>query len=370
MVIGTVREIKNHEYRVGITPAGVRELIHNGHEVIVESNAGAGIGFEDSHYTHAGAKIIPTASDVFQKADIIVKVKELQPSEYSMLRPNQVLFTFLHLAPDPIQTKALVESNCVAIAYETITDVYGRLPILTPMSEIAGRMSIQVGMHHLEKAQGGSGVLLSGVPGVDAAKVVILGGGVVGRNAARIALGVGAEVILMDREVAHLRESDFLYKGQLKIRYANKDSIENSIQEADLVIGAVLIPGAAAPKLIKREMLKKMKPKSVLVDVAVDQGGCFETSKITTHEDPTFVVDDIIHYGVANIPGNVSVTATLALTNVTLPVITAIANKGWQQACKDDVHLKHGVNVAYGAVTNKAVSEALNYTYTSMESIL
>ncbi len=370
MVIGTVREIKNHEYRVGITPAGVRELIHNGHEVIVESNAGTGIGFEDSHYTHAGAKIIPTASDVFQKADIIVKVKELQSSEYGMLRPNQILFTFLHLAPDPIQTKALVESNCIAIAYETITDVYGRLPILTPMSEIAGRMSIQVGMHHLEKAQGGSGVLLSGVPGVDPAKVVILGGGVVGRNAARIALGVGAEVILMDREVAHLRESDFLYKGQLKIRYANKDSIESSIQEADLVIGAVLIPGAAAPKLIKREMLKKMKPRSVLVDVAVDQGGCFETSKITTHEDPTFVIDDIIHYGVANIPGNVSVTATLALTNVTLPVITAIANKGWQQACKDDVHLKRGVNVAYGAVTNKAVSEALNYTYTSMESVL
>lgn len=370
MVIGTVKEVKSHEYRVGVTPAGVKELVDNGHEVVVESNAGAGIGFENSHYMHAGAAIMPTASDVFQKADIIVKVKELQPSEYGMLRSNQILFTFLHLAPDPHQAQALIKSNCIAIAYETITDVYGRLPILTPMSEIAGRMSIQIGMHHLEKAQGGSGILLSGVPGVDPAKVVILGGGVVGRNAVRIALGIGADVVLMDREVAHLRESDFLYKGQLKIRYANKDSIESSIQEADLVIGAVLIPGAVAPKLIKREMLKKMKPRSVLVDVAVDQGGCFETSKITTHETPTYVIDDIIHYGVANIPGNVSVTATFALTNVTLPFIINIANKGWQQACKDDVHLKCGVNVAYGTVTNQAVSESLNYTYTPVESML
>ncbi len=369
MIIGTVKEVKTHEYRVGIIPSGIKELIDNGHEVIVESGAGVGIGFEDSHYVHAGATIMPAATDVFQKADMIVKVKELQPSEYGMLRPQQILFTFLHLAPDPKQTKALVESNCVAIAYETITDVFGRLPILTPMSEIAGRMSIQIGMHHLEKVQGGSGILLSGVPGVDPAKVVILGGGVVGRNAARIALGIGAEVILIDRDIAHLRELDFLYKGQLKIRYSSKNIVQDSLQSADLVIGAVLIPGDLAPKVVTKDMLKTMKKGSVLVDVAIDQGGCFETSRITTHTDPTYTVDDIIHYAVANIPGNVSVTSTFALTNVTLPFIVDIANKGWKQACKDNVHLKHGANVAYGAVTNQAVSESLNYTYTPIEQM-
>ncbi len=369
MIIGTVKEIKNHEYRVGITPAGAKELIDNGHEVVIESNAGTEIGFEDSHYTQVGAKIMPKACDVFQKAEMLVKVKELQPSEYGMLRSEQVLFTFLHLAPDHDQAKALIDSNCIAIAYETVTDIYGRLPLLTPMSEIAGRLSVQVGMHHLEKARGGSGVLLSGVPGVDPGNVVILGGGIAGRNAARIALGIGANVILVDKNISHLRELDLLHKGQLKIRYSNKSILENLIKDADLVIGAVLIPGATAPKLITRDMLKIMKKGSVLVDIAIDQGGCFETSKITSHEEPTYEVDNIIHYGVANMPGNVPLTATHALTNATLPFALDIANKGWKQACKDDQYLAHGVNVASGKVTHAAVSQSLDYAYTPVESM-
>lgn len=359
MIIGVPKEIKNHEYRVGLTPAAAKEFIANGHDVLIETNAGTAIGFTDEQYVEAGAKIIPNAEQVFAQAEMIVKVKEPQPNECKMLREGQTLYTYLHLAPDPTQTKLLVESGATCIAYETVTDVHGGLPLLAPMSEVAGRMSIQAGAHHLEKAQGGSGTLLGGVPGVAPAKVLVVGGGVVGTNAAKMALGMGADVTILDRSLPRLRQLDDIFSGQVKTVFSTVDAIEHYTSKADLVIGAVLIPGAAAPKLITREHIANMKPGSVLVDVAIDQGGCFETSKATTHQDPTYVIDEVVHYCVANMPGGVARTSTMALNNATLPFGLALANKGPKQAMLDDQHLLNGLNVHKGKVTYKAVVDAL-----------
>lgn len=363
MLIGVPKEIKNHEYRVGMTPGAVREAIAHGHSVIVETNAGAGIGQDDDAYRAVGAKICGVAGDVYSKAEMIVKVKEPQPVECRMLREGQLLFSYLHLAPDPAQTELLQQSGCTAIAYETITDASGGLPLLAPMSEVAGRMATQVGACSLQKANGGSGVLLGGVPGTHAAKVTVVGGGVVGTNAARMALGLGAEVTILDKSLPRLRYLDDLFGPMLKTRYATLDSLEELILEADMVVGAVLVPGAAAPKLVSRDMLGMMKSGSVLVDVAIDQGGCFETSKATTHADPTYIVDDIVHYCVANMPGAVAKTSTFALNNATLPFTLALADKGWQQACADDLHLLEGMNIHAGKVTYRAVAEALDKEY-------
>ena len=364
MIIGVPKEIKNHEYRVGLTPSGVTELVKNGHTVLIQTDAGASIGYKNSAYTNAGAKMIDTAQEIFATAHMIVKVKEPQLNECAMLRPNQVVFTYLHLAPDPAQTEALIASNAVAIAYETVTDDDGRLPLLAPMSEVAGRMAIQAGMHSLEKAQGGSGILLAGVPGVAPAKVTIIGGGFVGENSARIALGAGADVTILDRSLNRLTQLDTLYGPHLKTLYSTHQSIAECVADSDMVVGAVLIPGAAAPKLVTRDMLKTMRKGSVLVDVAIDQGGCFETSKPTTHQDPTYIVDGIVHYCVANMPGGVAKTSTDALTNATLPFVVRLANKGWQHACTQDIHLRNGLNVINGKITCPEVSEALGYTYT------
>ncbi|WP_137938688.1 alanine dehydrogenase [Chitinivorax sp. B] len=363
MLIGVPKEIKNHEYRVGLTPGGVKELIKHGHQVMVQTQAGSAIGFADDQYIAAGAQMINEASEIFAKADMIIKVKEPQPVEYRMLRPGQILYTYLHLAPDPEQTKGLIDSGCVAIAYETVTDDRGGLPLLAPMSEVAGRMSIQAAARALEKSQGGSGVLLGGVPGVAPGHVTVIGGGVVGLNAARMAMGLGAEVSILDRSLPRLKEIDNLYEGRIKTLYSTQDVIENELRIADAVIGAVLIPGAAAPKLVNQAMLKLMKPGSVLVDVAIDQGGCFETSRPTTHENPTYVVDGITHYCVANMPGGVARTSTMALTNATLPFAVALANKGYKQALKDDAHLRNGLNVYQGKITYEAVARDLGYTY-------
>jgi alanine dehydrogenase len=370
MLIGVPKEIKNHEYRVGLTPAGVRELKAHGHQVIVQTQAGAAIGFPDEQYVAAGAEIVTAASEVFARADMIIKVKEPQPVECGMLRPGQILYTYLHLAPDPEQTAALVKSGCVAIAYETVTDARGGLPLLAPMSEVAGRMSIQAAARALEKSQGGSGVLLGGVPGVAPGHVTVIGGGVVGTHAARMAAGLGADVTILDRSLPRLKEIDEAFGGRIKTLFSTRDAIENELKVADAVIGAVLIPGAAAPKLVTREMLKLMKPGSVLVDVAIDQGGCFETSHATTHQEPTYVVDGITHYCVANMPGGVARTSTMALTNATIPFAVAIANKGWKQALKDDAHLRNGLNVCQGKVTFAAVARDLGYDYTPAESML
>jgi alanine dehydrogenase len=365
MLIGVPAEIKVHEYRVGMTPAGVREAVaHHRHRVLVQSGAGAGIGFSDPDYLRAGAEIAATAEEVFAQADLIVKVKEPQPVEIRRLRDGQVLFTYLHLAPDPGQADGLLASGCTAIAYETVTDDRHGLPLLAPMSEIAGRMSIQVGASSLEKAHGGSGVLLGGVPGVEPAKVVILGGGVVGTNAARMALGLGADVIVLDRAVARLVELDSLYGPRLKTVFATVEAIERHLADADLVVGAVLVPGAAAPRLVRRSQLGGMRPGSVLVDVAIDQGGCFETSRPTTHAEPTYLVDGIVHYCVANMPGGVARTSTLALTNATLPFILALADKGWHRAALDDRHLAAGVNIHAGRITHPAVADALGRPFT------
>jgi alanine dehydrogenase len=370
MLVGIPKEIKNHEYRVGLTPSSVRELITNGHDVIVQKDAGAGISLFDADYVAVGAKIIDTAEEIFAKADMIVKVKEPQPNECAMLREGQILYTYLHLAPDPDQTKALIESGCVAIAYETVTDDNGALPLLAPMSEVAGRMSIQAGAHSLEKAQGGNGMLLGGVPGVAPAKVVIIGGGVVGTNAARMAMGMEADVTVLDRSIKRLQELDEQFGGRMKTVYSTVDALETYVTDADLVIGAVLIPGAAAPKLVSRELLGKMKKGAVLVDVAIDQGGCFETSKATTHADPIYIVDDIVHYCVANMPGGVARTSTFALNNVTLPFAVQIANKGYKQALADDPHLKNGLNVCKGMLTYEAVAEDLGIDYVSADEAL
>ncbi len=366
MRIGVTKEIKNHEYRVGLTPQGVAELARHHHSILIERNAGAAIGFGDDRYVAAGAQIAAGADEVFATADMIVKVKEPQPVECKKLRPGQILFTYLHLAPDPQQTRLLIESDAVAIAYETVTDERGGLPLLAPMSEVAGRMSIQAGAHTLEKTQGGLGVLLSGVPGVPPAKVMVLGGGVVGINAARIALGMGALVTVFDVSLARLKELDNFYGPRLMTCYSSRATIEQALVDADLVVGGVLVPGAAAPKLITRAMLKLMQQGSVIVDVAIDQGGCVETSRPTTHEDPTFVVDGVVHYCVANMPGGVARTSTLALTNATLPFVIELANKGYRRAVEENRHLRNGLNVHRGAVTYEAVASALGYAYTAV----
>ena len=370
MLIGVPKEIKNHEYRVGMTPTSVKEAVRHGHEVWVQANAGSGIGATDVDYTAAGAKIIATAAEIFGKADMIVKVKEPQAAERKMLRPGQILYTYLHLAPDPEQTKDLVASGAVCIAYETVTSARGGLPLLAPMSQVAGRMSVQSGAHCLEKAQGGRGVLLGGVPGVAPAKVVILGGGVVGTNAAVVALGMGADVTILEKSTDRMEELVARFGTAIKTIYSTQGAVEDECAAADLVIGGVLIPGAAAPKLVTKAMLKDWKPGSVLVDVAIDQGGCAETSKATTHAEPTYVVDGVIHYCVANMPGGVARTSTYALNNVTLPFALAIANKGWKKALLDDAHLRNGLNVADGKVTYKAVADDLGYAYVPAEKLL
>ncbi len=363
MLIGVPKEIKNHEYRIGMSPAGVRELVANGHEVLVENNGGAGVGFDNDQYSAVGARIEKSASEIFAQAEMIVKVKEPQPDECKMLHPGQILFTYLHLAPDPMQTELLIASGATCVAYETVTDERGGLPLLAPMSEVAGRMSVQAGAHHLEKAQGGLGSLLGGVPGVLPARVLIIGGGVVGTQAATMAIGMGADVTIVDRSLQRLRQLDSEFKGRLKCLYSTSDAIENCAVESDLVIGAVLVPGAAAPKLLTREILKKMRAGSVVVDVAIDQGGCFETSRPTTHEDPTYLEEGIIHYCVANMPGGVARTSTIALTNATLPFVVSLANKGAANALWDDQHLLNGLNVHAGKVTHKAVADALGYDF-------
>ena len=363
MLIGVPREIKNHEYRIGLTPAGVKELVQHGHQVMVERDGGAAIGFDNEHYVQAGAEIVDEAAEIFARAEMIIKVKEPQPQECRMLRPGQTLFTYLHLAPDPEQTELLLASGATCIAYETVSSDGLGLPLLAPMSEVAGRMSVQAGAHNLEKAQGGNGMLLGGVPGVEPAKVLVIGGGVVGINAARMAMGLGADVTLLDRSLDRLKELDMHFGGRLKTVYSTADAVERHALDADLVIGAVLIPGAAAPKLISRELVARMKTGAVMVDVAIDQGGCFETSRATTHQQPTYVIDGVVHYCVANMPGGVARTATIALTNATLPFALALANKGTAPALRDDAHLRNGLNVHAGMVTHEAVASALGYEY-------
>jgi alanine dehydrogenase len=370
MRIGVPKEIKVLENRVGLTPASTREATHHGHEVVVEHNAGQGIGMDDEDYRRAGARIAATAEEVFATAEMIVKVKEPQAAERRMLKPGQVLFTYLHLAPDPEQAKGLVESGAVCIAYETVTSPSGGLPLLAPMSEVAGRMAVQAGAYYLEKPHGGVGVLLGGVPGVDPAKVVILGGGVVGSHSCHIALGMGAEVWVLDRNVDVLRALWRQFGRPLNTVYSTRDAIERHVTSADLVIGGVLIPGASAPKLVSRELVSRMKPGSVIVDVAIDQGGCFETSRPTTHADPVYLVDGVIHYCVANMPGGVPRTSTHALNNATLPFVLSIADKGWKAALAGNVHLKNGLNVAFGKVTCKPVAEALGYKYVAPEAVM
>jgi alanine dehydrogenase len=370
MRIGVPKEIKNHEYRVGMTPSAVREAVHHGHEVLVQSGAGAGIGCDDAQYAAAGAKVLPDAAAVFEAAQMIVKVKEPQPAECAMLRKGQVLFTYLHLAPDPVQAEGLLKSGCTAIAYETITDDRGALPLLAPMSEVAGRMSIQVGAVALQQANGGRGVLLGGVPGVAPGRVVVIGGGVVGTHAARMAVGLGADVAVLDRSLPRLRQLDDLFGGRVHTQYATLDATEAAVLEADLVIGAVLVPGAAAPKLIKRALLSRMRRGAVIVDVAIDQGGCFETSHATTHAEPTYVVDGIVHYCVANMPGAVPRTSTFALNNATLPFTLALAGKGWRRACADDTHLRAGLTVHEGAITHEAVASGLEKPWVAAQGLL
>lgn len=370
MQIGVPKEIKNHEYRVGLTPASVRELCAHGHTVLVQRGAGAAIGLSDEDYHAAGAALLPDAASVYAQAEMIVKVKEPQPSELALLRPGQLLYTYLHLAPDPALTAALVKSGAVCIAYETITGPGRTLPLLAPMSEVAGRMAVQVGAHWLEKSQGGKGVLLGGVPGVAAAQVVILGAGTVGAHAAQMAIGMGARVTVLNRGADKLRALDARYGNRLQTLLASTQTIEQAVLEADLVIGSALVVGAAAPKLVSRALVARMQPGSVIVDVAIDQGGCFETSRPTTHADPTYVVDGVVHYCVANMPGNVARTATFALNNATLPHALALANKGWQQAMREDAHLRNGLNVAKGHVTHEAVAQQMGYAYVPAEQLL
>ncbi len=370
MLIGVPAEIKTLESRIGMTPAAVREAVAHGHSVMVQKDGGLKIGLTNEDYITAGATIIDTPEEIFAKAEMIVKVKEPQPNECAMLREGQLLFTYLHLAPDPQQTDALLKSGCVAIAYETVTSPRGGLPLLAPMSEVAGRMSIQAGAHCLEMRQGGEGVLLGGVPGVPAADVVVLGGGVVGINAARMAMGMGANVTVLDNSKGRLGELDALYGPQLKTIYSNTDTVDEYVSKADLVIGAVLIPGAAAPKLVNTDHLKKMKNGSVVVDVAIDQGGCFSTSRATTHLDPIFEVDGVVHYCVANMPGGVARTSTFALNNATMPFTIALANKGYKRALKDDPYLSEGLNIHQGHVTNEAVARDLNKSYQPIQDAL
>ncbi len=359
MLIGCPTEIKPQEFRVGVTPAAAREAVAHGHEVIMQTGAGVGAGFPDGEYTDAGARMIDTAEEIFATADMIVKVKEPQATERAMLREGQLLFTYLHLAPDPDQTHDLLASGCTAIAYETVTDNSGGLPLLAPMSEVAGKLAPQVGAYTLQKANGGRGVLMGGVPGVGPAEVVVIGGGVVGTHAARVAAGMGANVTVLDMSLPRMRYLDDAFGREFSTRYASKGNTADLVAGADLVIGAVLIPGAAAPKLVSREQLSTMNPGAAIVDVAIDQGGCFETSKATTHQDPIFEVDGVMHYCVANMPGAVARTSTIALGNATMPFMLALADKGWRQACEDDAHLLAGLNVHGGALTYYAVGRAL-----------
>ncbi len=370
MNIGVPTEIKNSEYRVGLVPASVHEAVHHGHTVLVQSGAGAGIGFSDDDYRKAGAVIVPEAETVFAEADMIVKVKEPQAVERCMLRPGQILFTYLHLAPDPDQTRELVESGAVCIAYETVTAEDGSLPLLAPMSEVAGRLSIQAGAWALEKTHGGRGMLLGGVAGVQSARVVILGGGVVGRNAAAMAVGLGADVVVLDRDIRVLRWFDSHYGNRVQTLHSNRQILEQQVMEADLVIGGVLVPGARTPHLIGADTVGRMRPGSVLVDVSIDQGGCFETSHPTTHADPVFTVGDVVHYCVANMPGAVPRTSTFALNNATLPYILQLADLGWREALLRDPHLRNGLNVAFGKVSHQPVARDLGYDYTPAETVL
>ena len=370
MRVGLPKEIKNHEYRVGLTPASVRELTSHGHSVLVQTGAGAAIGLTDEQYQAAGATLATDAAQVFAQSDMIVKVKEPQPQECAMLRAGQILYTYLHLAPDPKQAAALIKSGAICIAYETITGAGGGLPLLAPMSEVAGRMAVQAGAAHLEKSKGGMGILLGGVPGVPAAHVVILGAGVVGTHALQMAVGLGARVTVLDKNVDRLRQLDLVFGNRINTMYSNAHSVEESVLDADLVIGGVLVPGATAPKLVTRSMISRMKKGAVVVDVAIDQGGCFETSHATTHAEPTFVVDGVVHYCVANMPGAVARTSTFALNNATIGHAVALADKGWKQALKDDAHLKNGLNVAAGQVTYEAVAKALGYSYVNADTLL
>jgi alanine dehydrogenase len=361
MLIGVPKEIKNHEYRVGLTPASVRELTGHGHQVLVQSGAGASIGLADEQYQAAGARLVPAASEIFARADMIVKVKEPQPLECDMLRPDQILYTYLHLAPDPQQTQALVKSGAVCIAYETITGPGGGLPLLAPMSEVAGRMSVQAGAHYLEIAHGGRGLLLGGVPGVAPGHVAIIGAGVVGTHALQMAVGLGARVTVLDKNVDRLRQLDLVFGNRISTVYST---------DADLVIGGVLVPGAAAPKLVTRSHISRMKKGAVVVDVAIDQGGCFETSRATTHADPVYIIDGVVHYCVANMPGAVARTSTFALNNATIGHAIALADKGWKAALRDDAHLRQGLNVCQGHVTYAAVARDLDYAWRDPSSLL
>ncbi|SAK61933.1 alanine dehydrogenase [Caballeronia ptereochthonis] len=370
MRIGVPKEVKNHEYRVGLTPAGVRELTARGHHVVVQSEAGDAIGLSDEEYRLAGAEIVTEAVEVFARADMIVKVKEPQAAECQMLQPGQILYAYLHLAPDPAQTKALVESGAVCIAYETITGPGGGLPLLAPMSEVAGRMAVQAGAHFLEIAQGGRGVLLGGVPGVTPGHVAVIGAGVVGSNALQMAVGLGARVTVLDKNVDRLRQLDLVFGNRITTAFSDAQSIEDAVLDADVVIGGVLIPGASAPKLVTRQQVASMRKGAVMVDVAIDQGGCFETSHPTTHADPVFLVDGVVHYCVANMPGGVARTSTFALNNATIGLAIVLADKGWKRAMKEDVHLRRGLNVCDGNVTYKAVARDLGYQYVDAESLL
>ncbi|GAB4464303.1 MAG: alanine dehydrogenase [Burkholderiaceae bacterium] len=370
MLIGVPKEIKVHEYRVGMTPSAVREAVAHGHRVLVETQAGAGIGATDDDYRKAGAEVAGSAAEVFARSEMIVKVKEPQAAERKLLREGQVLFTYLHLAPDPDQAKDLIASGAVCIAYETVTSPAGGLPLLAPMSEVAGRLAVQAGARCLEKSAGGMGTLLGGVPGVAPARVVILGAGVVGTHAAQMAVGAGAQVVVIDKSADALRRIDAMLNGRAMTIFSNRDNIEREVLRADLVISGVLIPGAEAPKLITRAMLPKMKPGSVIVDVAIDQGGSTETSRPTTHAEPTYVIDNVVHYMVANMPGAVPRTSTYALANATLPFALALADKGWRKALHDDPHLKNGLNVAAGKLTHKAVARALGLPYTPADAVI
>ena len=370
MRIAVPKEIKNHEYRVGLTPASVHELVMHGHEVWVQAGAGAAIGLTDEQYVAAGASLARDAAETFAIGEMIVKVKEPQPGEIAMLRENQLLYTYLHLAPDPEQTAGLVKSGAVCIAYDTVTAPGGGLPLLAPMSEVAGRMAVQAGAGHLEKSKGGMGVLLGGVPGVAPAQVVILGAGVVGTHALQMAVGMGARVTVLDKNVDRLRHLDLIFGNRITTQFSTRYSVEEAVLTADLVIGGVLIPGAAAPKLVTRAMVSRMKPGAVVVDVAIDQGGCFETSHATTHAEPTYVVDGVVHYCVANMPGAVARTSTFALNNATIGHALALADKGWRKALKDDVHLRAGLNVAQGVVTCEPVAQQLGYAYVPADQLL
>jgi alanine dehydrogenase len=370
MLIGVPKEIKNHEYRVGLTPSSVRELTSRNHKVLVQKGAGTAIGLTDEEYAAAGATLVDTAKEIFASAEMIVKVKEPQLAECAMLKKGQILYTYLHLAPDPEQTSALLASGAICFAYETITGAGGGLPLLAPMSEVAGRMAIQAGAAHLEKSKGGMGLLLGGVPGVAPGHVVIIGAGVVGTNALQMAVGAGARVTVLDKSVDRLRQLDLVHGNRISTLYSNAHSIEESVLSADLVIGGVLVPGAAAPKLVTRNLISRMKPGAVVVDVAIDQGGCFETSHATTHAEPTFVVDGVVHYCVANMPGAVARTSTFALNNATIGHAIALADKGWQKAVRDDVHLRNGLNVCMGKVTYEAVAKALGHEYVPATALL